>query len=852
MWDEPNVYPFRRERVEGTHQNQLSMKNWWKQGREKRAGPLFSSTTVLKKPWFWMQSSAQKVSASVSQTIPQSKRNIKKLDLTGWLWWLTLFFLARGSLLGGLSAGAPAMIAVVAARRPDRLFYALAGLVAGWASLWIPKGFAYGTMDPLSLSPLWQISATLILALLAFSLVRYLKESLWPLTLLTALTIWVVQAVGLLWTGPTLYGSLLIFFEGLLASLLIVAMVTVVDNLQGTPAKPWKKEVIISITLMIVLIALGIPEEPLYGVSPLAIFSGLMILLGAATYGVAGGTIAGVVFGLLPSIANFGAPASMALLTISGLLAGLFRNWAKPGIIAGYFMGHFLLSIYLLHSEQIAQLLIEVALASAIFLLLPPRWLTMMHQRIKSNVEKKGEEVALSVAVQRLEEMGGIFRHLAQTFADMSQKPERTERNWTGLYEAIEERVCTKCSSYGLCWERDRELTHKHLQSLLDDLEQKGEITPRDLQAQCVRWEELSSTIRSLFETVEVDRYWRRRMEESKNLVSAQFKGLSQWMGALSRDMVMESAPEKALEKVREVIRQKGYHLKSIERESFPQQWFLEVTGPGCGSQWSCAETIAPLAAQTLGKPVIVSNAYCPGQKGNCAFTLTSVNPYGLEIAIAQVPRYGSAVAGDTVSTWESASSKKIVALSDGAGIGPKAARESGATLALLEQLSKAGVEAGETVSAVNALVGLTTEDDSFATVDMALFDLSSAELELIKLGAAPSYLKRGRKVQVLQSSSLPLGIINTVEVDALSLSLLPGDLLIMLSDGITDGKNRRKEQEKSGNEDWVHQFLLATEEREPQKLADTIMDEALRIDDGQAKDDCTVIVVAVRNRVES
>ncbi|QGG48742.1 Stage II sporulation protein e/serine phosphatase [Heliorestis convoluta] len=797
-----------------------------------------------------MQNVTQTMTAMITAAFVMPIKIIRKMDMAAWLWWITLFLFARGTILGGLSVAAPALIALVATRKPDRLLFAMAGMIAGWASLWITEGSIIFPDDAVIVNPLFQLLAWFTIALLGFTLQRYKDISLSHLALLVLLTLWAVGGAATIWEGPTVYGTLLVLFEGLVAGLLVIVMVKALESLEDKNAKAWSTEATASILMMVLLAALGIPTEPLYGLSLLTIFSGLIILIGAATFGVTGGTVTAVALGLLPALASFGAPTSMAMLTLSGLLAGLFRKWAKPGIIAGFFMGHFILSIYLLNGEQVAKLFLEAAIASAFFLIMPPRWLAKIHQRIRNKVEKKSEEVALSVVSKRLEEMGSIFRQLSQTLAELSQEESRPKQ-WTAFYETIEERVCKDCSSYGLCWERDEKRTRQHLEALLEEMEEKGEMTARELHVQCARWGELSATIRSLFETIEVDRYWRRRMEESKNLVSAQYKGLSRWMESLSREMVIEGAPEGALKKAKEVLATKGFQLKSIDEEVYPQQWILEVGGRGCSGQWSCAEVAVPTVAEVLNKPMTVNNSNCSGQKGSCAFLLSSEKPYGVEIATAQAPRFGSAVSGDSIGTWSCSTSKKIVALSDGAGIGAKAARESSATLALLEQFSKAGVEAEETVAAVNALIGLTTEDDSFATVDMAAFDLSSAELEMIKLGAAPSYLKRGRKVQFLQASSLPLGIIKSLEVEVLSTSLLPGDLLIMVSDGIADGKNKGKRQERYV-EDWLYSYLIGTEEVNPQRLADAIMEEALQDHEGRAHDDCTVIVVAVRNREDS
>ena len=114
----------------------------------------------------------------------------------------------------------------------------------------------------------------------------------------------------------------------------------------------------------------------------------------------------------------------------------------------------------------------------------------------------------------------------------------------------------------------------------------------------------------------------------------------------------------------------------------------------------------------------------------------------------------------DYYSLLELGVREQVIILSDGMGNGPRAAAESKATIVLLERLLEAGFKKEVVLRSVNSLLQLRTGDETFATVDMALIDLVEGEVELLKIGAAPSMIKREKEVFRIGAPSLPLGIL--------------------------------------------------------------------------------------------
>ena len=207
---------------------------------------------------------------------------------------------------------------------------------------------------------------------------------------------------------------------------------------------------------------------------------------------------------------------------------------------------------------------------------------------------------------------------------------------------------------------------------------------------------------------------------------------------------------------------------------------------------------------------------------------------FNLELGLAQRAGRNEQICGDHYSLLELGVREQVIILSDGMGSGARAAAESKAAIVLLERLMEAGFRKEFVLRSVNSLLQLRTGDESFATVDMALIDLVEGEVELLKIGAAPSMIKRGREVCSIGTASLPLGILSRVEVKSYVEKLAPHDLLVMVTDGARDPEGRLS---------WLSTFLRQMENSPPQIVADRIVEEAARCSDGRLRDDLTVAV---------
>ena len=124
---------------------------------------------------------------------------------------------------------------------------------------------------------------------------------------------------------------------------------------------------------------------------------------------------------------------------------------------------------------------------------------------------------------------------------------------------------------------------------------------------------------------------------------------------------------------------------------------------------------------------------------------------------------------------------------------------------------------------------------ERYVTLDCLILDLHTGIGKLLKLGAAESFIIRGRMVEVIAGDAPPVGVFIEGKIDFIRKKFNDGDKIIMVSDGVLD--------EFGGREAFV-QFLKLQRENCPQKICNLIMEKV-----SNQKDDCTALAIGIWNK---
>ena len=216
---------------------------------------------------------------------------------------------------------------------------------------------------------------------------------------------------------------------------------------------------------------------------------------------------------------------------------------------------------------------------------------------------------------------------------------------------------------------------------------------------------------------------------------------------------------------------------------------------------------------------------------------------------------------GDSVGIINDSDNGKIFAfISDGMGSGRSAAMTSELCTLFLQKLlpincsymgdtstHRSHDTGGDawirtTIEMLNGFLrsrGGVGEDECSATIDLGVLDLINGRIGFYKSGAAPTYVFRDGSLFKLGSRTFPIGIIKDPDVGSINMELLPGDVIVMVSDGVTGGREECPELFE------MLRSRIATHSSE--QLAEAVIRYA---EDTDSPDDISVIVIKVQEKV--
>ncbi len=197
-------------------------------------------------------------------------------------------------------------------------------------------------------------------------------------------------------------------------------------------------------------------------------------------------------------------------------------------------------------------------------------------------------------------------------------------------------------------------------------------------------------------------------------------------------------------------------------------------------------------------------------------------------------------VSGDSCMSFSFGKNKQALIISDGMGKGSRAAAESQLVVNTMSELLLAGFDVDLAIKTVNSILMTGNQSDMFATVDLAIINKENGRAQIFKMGAASTFVKNDGKVSMLKRPAPPAGVAKGMKLEYLDVRLKKGDLLIMVSDGITDCDRNDPDCL------WLRERLLQMGSRNPDTVAELIVNKAAEKYGLHERDDLTVMVAAI------
>ena len=510
------------------------------------------------------------------------------------------------------------------------------------------------------------------------------------------------------------------------------------------------------------------------------------------------------------------------------------RLTAACALLAVFFAYAFIDGTYALQTVYLVQTILSAVVPALLFVLIPTPFVRELENRVLFYREKHLSRIAINrnrAAIgKQLYEISSMFREIECSFTALGNTgAEESAKSYIRTC-AVEE-SCKACSKLPIC---RRKNIWTEMDKLVDIGCLKGKISlidfPAKLSETCVNQSNLIYAInRQLGD-------YRRYMLETENaangraLLAGQAQGVSEILKNLaleqSQPLRIHADKERALTTLL-----LGVGIACSEVLIYGEEQDITVSLVTFGQ--ADVKKIAAVAQHLLSIPIMISQRIpLSGDKFCCILRKKPV--YDAAFGVSSVKKSGEMHSGDTHSVIKIDERKFMVALSDGMGSGEYAKQISESTISLLESFYRAKMPSECVLNTVNKLLTFSREE-SFACVDIAIVDLDDGWTDIVKIGSPSGFILSGNTIKILDGTSLPLGILDSLRPDAVSYDLSENDVLLFLRDGLTGAFASTTD---------LYDVLKGMPIGNPQELTDSLLNCALQAYGGVAKDDMTAVAV--------
>lgn len=606
------------------------------------------------------------------------------------------------------------------------------------------------------------------------------------------------------------------------------------------------------------------------------ILSILLVLILGWKNGILVGATGGVTIGTVLGIITNSEPVMVASYAISGMISGIFNKLGKIGVVIGFILGNVILT-YVANGNTVQIIRIQEILIAFLGLLAIPKNVKinimdmygenkclpkMMNNRLEENTDTI---LKLNNVSDTISQIADEYKNVAATVVsddeiiseeqenrniflkELSNNLDGLETNF--LYDELTNKngnIVNEIYDYLLIKEKiDKK-------SLLEILKQNNNyVLGIEEDANNTVNNEIDTDINIINETYKTSKLsfvWKKKLDENNENISNQLQNVSKVISGIAEEIKNKENDkfEKQKEEIIEILKQKQIELNRLDiKEEKNGKITIKVSTNICedveNDECMCTQ-IRKVIEKNMKIKLDLYKQECGirTNKDYCEYVFASKDIYKLNIGIAKTKKHDSIISGDSSTYRRLDDGKFLIAISDGMGSGPEARKSSKIAIKMLERLLVSGFDKNTSLKLINSTLSANSED-MYATIDLSIFDLYSGNLEFIKNGACPTYLKKADSVQLLESQSLPAGILKDIDLDVYDIDINEGNIFVMCSDGIIES-----DKEYSNKELWLKYLLEDIKIDDVQKIADIIIGEAQDNDVGYPKDDMTVIVAKV------
>lgn len=212
-------------------------------------------------------------------------------------------------------------------------------------------------------------------------------------------------------------------------------------------------------------------------------------------------------------------------------------------------------------------------------------------------------------------------------------------------------------------------------------------------------------------------------------------------------------------------------------------------------------------------------------------------------IAVAKTNKYASSESGDTLEVVERPNGGVSVVLADGQTSGKGAKTISMSVVRKVISLLADGVRDGAAARAASDTLYTEKHGKVTATLNILSADLQTGTLVITRNNPTPVYISRNDRVECITSPSESIGTSKNIRPSITEIPLESGISIVIFTDGINNAGDRIGQTIDLCT---LLTALLEEQDPQPQEIADNILNQAIRLDQGRPNDDMSVVVLRV------
>lgn len=644
-----------------------------------------------------------------------------------------------------------------------------------------------------------------------------------------------------------IYDLFLTAFEGLL----IFTMTYIFSfslPIEGYSKHKISNEKLICSFITLALVLSGFNNLYIYGISLKNVVSVIIIIYLSYNQGVLMGVTSGIVLGLVSYISQTEMPFIIAILGVSGLLAGLFKDLGKSGSILGFILGNGIISFYINGLGTSFLDYKEIFISIILFLAISYYFEEDINKifSVEDQLRPDYEDRKVEIIVKKLNKMVELFNSLGQTFKDtINEVDSYSSIEVYGLIDGVSNNTCSTCPKHEECWNENYYTTYYKMFKLIGLIEselEEEEAFKKEISSFCIDKEKLRDNLKATYEIFKHNQIWNKKLNEQRLLVADQLEGLGQVIEKISKDIYANPVFNQELEhELLNELKNLRIGIENItvaELEKDNLEIIVDINNNDNINE--NIDLVKKLVSDSLGYPLTSNYIYSNASNRRKSFKLIRSHRFQSLTKVSSTSNSEGYISGDSY-TFGEVDNTSFVAISDGMGIGKRASAESSTAINLLEKLMEINLDKEMTIKTINSVLRTKSNDEIFTTMDLAFLDLYSGRLQMIKTGSPATFIKKKDSVEVVNSNCLPIGILKDIDFKIYEENLEDGDLIIMMSDGVLDSNRSVENSEK-----WMKKIIKDIQAVNPQAVADEILNIAHFMSKDKIKDDMTVMVTKV------